>query len=566
MRPDSVAEVFAFGQYRLDTGQGVLLRRGEPVPLFPKAVQLLAELVRNAGRVVRREQLVEALWPDVVVEEGNLAKLVFLLRKELGEDLIQTVPKRGYRFSGQLTPPSPVLDASPAVVAVLPFVDLSEGRTEGSFCEGVSEEILNAVSRVPGTKVVARSSSFKFGGDAPVAQEIGRRLSASLLVEGSIRKSGGRLRVTARLVDAGTGYQRWSHVFDRPAEDVFAVQDEIARTVARCIHPELPEPDLRAPRALDLETYELFLKGRYHWNRRPGPVVWEALKCFEKVIERAPRYAEAWAAIADIYATLGSWESGVLEPAEAESKARTAAARALEIDPDLGEAHTSLAYVAMHQGLDLRAGEEGFRHGLRLNPNYAPAHHWYSHCLAAAGSFAESLAQSRFALALDPMNLLLSVHLAWHHHMAREPSLTLEQAERVVEMDRSYHWGHYFVGWGAEALGETGRAVEAMREAVRSSGEDSVMVAGLARAHAAAGDRREAQAALRELERRRKGRALFAYEEAIVHLALGDRGRALGLLAQAKADRSGWMAYLAVDPRLDPLRGDPRFQALLPAG
>src|SRR5437660_1168438 len=415
MPPDPAAEVFAFGRYRLDTGQGVLLRDGERVELVPKAVQLLAELVHDAGRVVRREQLVEALWPDVVVEEGNLAKLVFLLRKELGDDLIQTVPKRGYRFSGQLAPRSPVLDAGPAVVAVLPFVDLSEGKTEGSFCEGVSEEVLNAVSRVPGAKVVARSSSFqfggkfggKFGGDATDAKEIGRRLSASLLVEGSIRKSGGRLRVAARLVDADTGHQRWSEAFDRPAADVFAVQDEIARGVARSIAPRLPEPDLRVPRALDLETYELFLKGRYHWNRRPGPVVWEALKCFEKVIERAPGYAEAWAAIADIYATLGSWESGVLEPAEAESKARSAAARALEIDPDLGEAHTSLAYVAMHQGLDLRGGKEGFRHGLRLNPNYAPAHHWYSHCLAAAGSFAESLAESRLALALDPMNLLL---------------------------------------------------------------------------------------------------------------------------------------------------------------
>ena len=553
----SAGEIFAFGRFRLDTAQGVLLCEGVPVPLVPKAVDLLVQLVQQPGRVLRKQDLIDALWPDVVVEEGNLAKLVFLLRKELGGASIETHPKRGYRFVARL---EPVSAAQGEVVAVLPFVDLSDGKSEGSFCEGVSEEILNAVSHLPNTRVVARSSSFKFaGGDA---REIGARLSATLLVEGSIRKSSQGLRVSARLVDARTGYQRWSAVFERTIGDVFSVQDEIARAVARSLYPDLPAALPRPPRPIDLEAYELYLQGRYHWNRRPGKVVWQALRCFEQALAKEPHFAAAWAGIADIHATLGSWESGVMEPREAEQKAQEAAARALEIDPDLADAHTTLAYTALHHRFRLDEAEAKFRHALALNPNYAAAHHWYSHCLAAAGRFGESLRESTLAVALDPMNVLLSVHLAWHHHMAREHDKVLRQAERVVGMEPRYHWGHYFVGWGAEALGETGRAVEAMRAAVECSGSDSVMVAGLARAQAAAGDRRDALATLRELERRRNGRALFAYEEALVWLALGERGRALDDLERAQADGSGWLAYLDVDPRLDAIRKEPRFEAI----
>lgn len=549
------ATLFDFAPYRLDLAQGVLLRDGQRVPIVPKAIELLAVLVREPGRVLPRTKLVEALWPDVVVEEGNLTKLVFQLRRELGEDAIETVPKRGYRFARAV-----VTAAPEEALAVLPFADLSEGRTEGSLCEGISEEILAAVSRIPGLKVVSRTSSFRFGGAAVDVREVGRALSATLLVEGSIRRAGSTLRISARLVEAETGYQRWSETFERLAGDLFSVQREIARAVARSLHRE-PPSEAPEPR-VDFEAYELYLQGRYHWNRRPGDVVWEALRCFERAVEKEPRFAPAWAGIADLHATLGSWENAVLEPDEAQAKASRFAARALELDPSLAEAHTTLGYTALHYAVDRAGAEERFRHALALNPSYAPAHHWYSHALASAGRIEASLAESRLALACDPMNLLLSVHLAWHHHMAREPARTREEAERVVAMDPGYHWGHYFLGWGCEALGEPDRAVAAMREAVRCSGGNSVMVAGLARAYAAAGDRAAALATVAELERERRGRALFGYELALVHLALGEREQALAQLERAARDRSGWMAYLACDPRLAPLRDEPRFRSL----
>lgn len=557
-----MTEFYSFGRFSLDTRQGVLLRDGSPVPLVPRAVELLAVLLRNSGKVVRKQELIESLWPDVMVEEGNLAKLVFLLRKEIGEELIQTLPKRGYRFAGELLPAAP--PPGQEIVAVLPFVDLSESRDQSSFCEGVSEEILNAVARVPGVKVVGRTSSFKLAGTSLDVREIGARLSATALVEGSIRKAGPTLRLTARLIDARTALHRWSAAFDQNSSDIFSVQAEVAQAVARNLLPGTTAAPA-APQVVDLETYELYLQGRYYWNRRPGDVVWKALRCFEQAIERDPRFAAAWAGIADIQATLGSWEAGVLEPGEAEVRAQNSATRALELDPKLADAHTTLAYTALHYRWSPSEAESRFRHALSLNPNYAAAHHWYSHCLAAAGRFEESLAESRTALAVDPMNLLLSVHLAWHHHMAREPELVLQQSERVVHMDAQYHWGHYFAGWGAEALGEHARSVDSMRAAVRCSGDDPVMIAGLARAQAAAGDHADARATLARLEERRAGRALFGYEAALVHLALGERAKALDLLERARTEKSGWMPYLRVDPRLDPLRGEPRFASLLGA-
>jgi tetratricopeptide (TPR) repeat protein len=234
------------------------------------------------------------------------------------------------------------------------------------------------------------------------------------------------------------------------------------------------------------------------------------------------------------------------------------------LDPHLAEAHTTLAYTALHYGWDPVTAEAGFAGALRENPAYAAAHHWRSHALIAQGRVAESLAASRLALSHDPMNILLTAHLSWHHHMARESQPACEQAERVIRLEPHFHWGHYFLSWAAEALGETSRAVDAAREALRCMPDNPVMHALVGRALAVAGDRTAALAVADAIARGDKGYARYAYEIALIHLGLGDDARALEFLERARERRSGWMVYAHVDPRMDPLRAHDRFMELLP--
>jgi TolB-like protein len=420
-----LSPIFEFGPFRLDTGQGVLLRDGQRIPLIPKAIDLFAVLLGNAGSVVSKDHLLERVWPDAFVQEGNLHKLVFLLRKELerapGAGQIETVSKRGYVFTGSVRDVTPLAGTSPQPearsIAVLPFAIVA-GEAAAHLGESVAEEVLSALSRVSGLAVVARTSSFRLAAAGLDLPEIGRQLQVAWLVEGSARVDAAKVRVTASLVDVQTTFQRWSRTFERPLSELSTVPEEIAAAIAGAIDPsDAPHP--RPVHATDPRAYDLYLQGRYFWNRRPGAATWRALECFEEAARRAPSFPQALAGIADVYSTLGSWEAGVLPHDEAQHKAREFAERALAIDPHLAEARTTLAYTALHYGWDAQAAETGFARALKENPAYAAAHHWRSHALIVQGRVDESLAASRAALSYDPMNLLLTAHFAWHYHMAR---------------------------------------------------------------------------------------------------------------------------------------------------
>jgi hypothetical protein len=290
--------------------------------------------------------------------------------------------------------------------------------------------------------------------------------------------------------------------------------------------------------------------------------VWQALERFERAIAVDPGFAPAHAALASVYGTLGAWEVGVLPPAEALAKAKMAAARALELDPQLAAGHTAVGYARLHFEWNADAACRQFDQAIALNPAWVDAHHWHSHALCAAARFAESLAACRRIVELDPINPLMHAHVAWHHYMARDFSEALTQADRVVRMEPGFHWGYFFKGWALERLGRGPEAVAAMREAVSLSSNSPVMLAGLGHALAVLQDRQQALAVARELERLRGGMGLFAYELGVIHEALGDHAPALEWLARAIEERSGWIAYLHVDPRLDALRADQRFLQL----
>lgn len=564
-----------FGRYRLDPEQRLLLTGDQVVPLTPKAWELLAALLRRRGRVVDHERLMNEIWPDAVVEPGNLAKLVFQIRRALGEmpdgrPWVETLSRRGYRLNSatdDIPSDGPGLTVRPApdaalAIAVLSFDDLSPEGDEQPFCEGIAEEILLALVRVPRLRVIGRTSSFRFRAKDADPREVARLLGASALVAGSVRKSGDRVRVSAQLLDGDDGAALWAEVFERPLIDVFEIQREIAESVAKTLERGVPAPSSPAATHApthDMEAWQEYLRGRFLWNRRWAKPMQEALACFQRAVERDPSFAAAWAGIADVYATMGSWEVGLMADEDAEPLAREHAARALALDTELAEAHSTMAYVALHYDRDYAGAEEAFQRSLGRNPSYAAARHWRSHLLVAQRRFDDALAESRIALALDPMNLLLNAHMGWHWHMARDPAATIEASEQVVRLDPSFHWGHFFLGLGAVQAGDPARGVDALREAARLSNESPAMRAALGHAYAAAGDRRAARRVLDALEKQSESGRQFAFERTMILAALDETDAAFDALESAVRHRSGWLAYLDVEPRVDPLRKDPRF-------
>jgi TolB-like protein/tetratricopeptide (TPR) repeat protein len=578
--PEGTAPIYRFGPFVLDVADRSLKRQGASIPLTPKTFDLLLVLVQNAGRLVEKDSLLRTVWPDVAVEEGNLTKGVFSLRQLLEEEggprYIETVPKRGYRFAAIVTPaeagptssvtPSPTTDATPPenAIAVMPFTDMSAARDQGFFCEGMSEEIINALGQVSELRVASYTSSLRFKGNATDPQTIGRELKVSWLLEGSVRKAGEMVRIAVQLVRAADGFSAWSGRFDRQLDDIFTVQDDIAGMIAQTLTERVAKTagPLVTSKTSNTEAYSLYLEGRYLWNKRPGDVVWQALDRFERAIAIDPNFAPAHAALAGVYGTLGAWEFGVLPPAEALAKAKAAAKRALELDPQLAAGQTAVAYATLHFDWNAAKACREFDQAIALNPAWVDAHHWHSHALCAAGRFTESLAACRQIVELDPLNPLMHAHVAWHHYMAREYADALAQAERVVRMEPSFHWGYFFAGWALERLGRGSDAVATLKEAARCSSNNPVMLAGLGQALAANHDRREALRVLRDLERLRGEKGLFAYEIGVIHATLGDNDHAYTWLRRAVQERSGWIAYLRVDPRLEALHDDPRFDSL----
>jgi TolB-like protein/Tfp pilus assembly protein PilF len=584
--PEGASPAFRFGPFVLDVADRSLKRDGAPIALTPKLFDLLVALVTNAGRLVEKDALLKSVWPDVAVEEGNLTKGVFSLRQLLeqeGTRYIETVPKRGYRFVAAVTreslaaplpspsaeplrgPPSSTDVASENSIAVMPFTDMSAARDQEFFCEGMSEEIINALGRVPELRVASYTSSLRFKGKAVDPQAIGRDLMVAWLLEGSVRKSGDMVRIAVQLVRASDGFSGWSGRFDRQLDDIFTVQDDIAGMIAETLTRRVAKVTgpLVTSKTSNTEAYSLYLEGRYLWNKRPGDVVWQALDRFERAIAIDPNFAPAHAALAGVYGTLGAWEFGVLPPAEALTKAKAAAARALELDPQLAAGRTAVGYTTLHFDWNADAACREFDQAITLNPAWVDAHHWHSHALCAAARFSESLAACRRIVELDPLNPLMHAHVAWHHYMARDFSMALAQAERVLRMEPGFHWGSFFAGWALERLGRGSEAIAALREAVRSSSNSPVMLAGLGHALAVLQDRREALRVAQELERLRGDKGLFAYELGVIRAALGERDQAFEWFRRAVQERSGWIAYLRVDPRLDALRADPRFGSLV---
>ena len=457
--------------------------------------------------------------------------------------------------------PSPLTPS----IAVLPFRNLSTAPENDYFCQGLAEELISALTRINGVFVVARGSAFSFMGKDTDVREIGRRLNVETILEGSVQKVGDQLRITTQLVDAANGFQFWSERFERLTTDVFDIQDEITLAIVKQLKVELLAKERVAvltKKQENLESYNLYLKGRFYWAQRPQGIA-KAIEFFERAIDKEPTSARARAGLADCYATLGSWENGTLPPIDAMAKAHAAATEALALDNRLAEAHTTLAYRTVHHDWDWTTAEAQFQRAFELNPNYAVCHHWYSHYLMAVGRTEESLQASKRCLELDPLDLVINIHMAWHYHFARRYEHAIEQCWQTSELHPKSFWPAWFFGLAYEQQGQIDRAEEELLVAVKMSGDVTFASAALGHLYGIVGKAAQARSIFDELTARASRSYVPAYDIALVCAGLGWKDQALGYLSRAHQERSGWMTYINVDPRLDPLRDDPRFIDLL---
>lgn len=452
-------------------------------------------------------------------------------------------------------------------IAVLPFTDLSPARDHEYFSDGLAEEIINALAQVEELRVAARTSSFAFKERSLDVREVGEALGVGTVLEGSVRRSGDRLRVTARLVDVEDGYGLWEESYEREMDDVFRVQDEIARSVVAALRGELSGSDTtrlaRAPTS-DPEAYNLYLQGRYHWYRRTGEGFRQAISFFERAVARDPTYALAYVGLGDVYSLLGASDYGVLPPNRAFPRAKEALGRALRLDPESAEAHAALGNVLMTYDWDWRGAEREFRRALALNPGYAPARHWYALDLLVMGRHEDALREVRRARELEPLSLVMSTGMARVLYFTRDYPAAETEYRRALAMDSTFVTARLGLGLTLLQRGDPAGALAEYRAALRFLGGSQPVVSTLiAHASAVAGRTAEARQALAALERETAARYVPPEYLALARLGLGERDAALALLEQAHANRSGAMAFLGVEPLLDPLRSDPRFVALM---
>jgi len=450
-------------------------------------------------------------------------------------------------------------------LAVLPLENLSRDPGEEYFADGMTEALIADLARIGAIRVISRTSVMRYKGTRRPLPDIARELGVDAVVEGSVLRSGDRVRITAQLIEAQTDRHLWAESYERDAHDVLALQREIARSIAAAIRIKLTEEtqarfSARSP--VDPEAHREYLQGRFHWNKRTEAALRRAIRHFERATEIDPSFALAYAGLGDCYVLLPAGGMGASPPREALPRAHAAATKALEIDDGLAEAHATLAYERLYVW-DWKASEHEFRRAIELNPSYATAHFWFAAHLAARGRLEDALTHARLAQSLDPVSPIIAAGVAWMHHLARDFDAESEQARRALELDPNFAIGHLRLSLGLAHRARYPEAIGAMRSAVTLSDDSPNLLAALGYISALAGETGAARDSIGMLEGLSRNRYVSAYDVALVHLGLGGKEEALRWLEKAYGERAWGLTFLKVEPALDPLRDDPRFQDLL---
>jgi eukaryotic-like serine/threonine-protein kinase len=449
-------------------------------------------------------------------------------------------------------------------LAVLPFENASRDPENEYLSDGITGSLINILATVPKLRVMAQSTVFRFRGREIDPQAVGRDLNVRAVLTGRLMQSGGSLRIGAELVDVATGSQLWSAQYDRKPGDIFVVQDEISNEISGKLKLQLTraqEKRLTKRHTEDAEAYRIYLKGRHHWNRWTEEGFYKAIEYFQQAVERDPGYALAYAGLADCYVLLG-WNS-YLPPQDVFPKGKAAALTALRFDPDLGEAHTPLAAVLWLHDWQWPEAQKEFQRSLELNPTYPTANHWYAEYVMTLGRHAEAIAKMKNSQTLDPLSLIINVAIGWAHYMARRYDQALEQLLQTVELDPNYPVTYWILGLVYRTTGQYELAITEGEKGVKLSGGGPLMRAALAHSYGKAGRAKEALQILDDLTNLARNKYVAPHFFAGIHAGLGEIDRAVECLEKSYQERSHWLIYLHMDPSMDDLRNDPRFQHLL---
>jgi TolB-like protein/DNA-binding winged helix-turn-helix (wHTH) protein/Flp pilus assembly protein TadD len=610
-RPDAASRL-RFGVFEVDLHSRELRKLGKRLPLQDQPFQVLALLLAQPGSLVTREELQKRLWPHTVVDfDHGLNKAVAKIRDALGDSadsprFVQTVARRGYRFLADVTAVGDATGVTGAAVAttrsrrftawtatglsialllvaaliyravlphssaprissllVLPLENLSGDVTQDYFADGMTDELITELAHIGSLRVISRSSAMTYKHVQKPLAQIARELDVQAVVEGTVFRSGDRVRLSARLIRVPTDEHLWAQSYEGDIRESLELQSRVAQTVARRIKATLSLEEhaaLSKSRVVDPQGYEAYLKGRYYWNKRTPESLTRAMDYFRVAIEADPADARAYAGLADSYALAGDWESGRLPPQEAFTQAQMAAKQALALDDDLSEAHTSLAFALDAYAWDWDAAEREYQRALELDPNYATAHHWHGWHLLVNGHDDAGILELRRAAKLDPLSLIINADIADALCIAHRYDESIRQSRQTLELDPGFALAHFELGQALEQKQQHPAAVSEFQKAIEISGHRSIFDSNLAHAYAVSGHAQQALDIVHELEMRHDQAPAVAANVAMVYAGLGDRDEAMRWLQKAYLAR--FNPSILLRPAFDGIRADPRFQEL----